>query len=139
MDWVLVSMGAGQHLINLNSSLSNIQQHCDKRSQYPSAQEVFKRCWDVDKNKMFSDLWWDDFLQVTSRVTCCSLRCLGIELYSWAVLKWGLKARGEPQDVEQNKTLDRAVEYTEVTRGNRVFICERNKDFILKFEPVSFR
>jgi len=25
------------------------------------------------------------------------------------------------------------------TGGNEVFICERNKDFILKFELVSFR
>jgi len=26
-----------------------------------------------------------------------------------------------------------------LTGGNEVFICERNKDFILKFELVSFR
>ena len=34
---------------------------------------------------------------------------------------------------------DRPMTRPSFTRGNGVFICERNKDFILKFELVSFR
>ena len=92
------------HLINLrlNLSLSNVQHHCDKITQYPSAQEVFKRCQNVNKDNTFLDLWQDDFLQAMPRVVCCSLRQLGLEPYSQAVFKYGLKARGKPRNVERN-------------------------------------
>ena len=63
---------------------------------------------------MFLDLWQDDFLQATSRVTHCSLCQLGLEPYSWAVFKQGLKLRGEPRNVERNETLNRAMEYAGV-------------------------
>ena len=45
-------------------------------------------------------------------VGCWSLRRLGVEPYTWALLKQGLKSRAEPQNVERNETLDRAMEYT---------------------------
>ena len=69
------------------------------------------RCQDVNENKMFSDLWWDDFLQAMSRVVHYSLRQLGLEPYSWAIFKHSVKARAELRNVERNETLDRAMEY----------------------------
>ena len=61
---------------------------------------------------MFLDLWRDDYLQATSRVAYHSLRWLGLEPYSQAVFKQGLKVRAEPRNVERNETLDRAMEYS---------------------------
>ena len=80
--------------------------------QYPSAAEVFERCQDVDENKTFLDLWWDDFLQAMSRVILHSLRQLGLKPYSQAVFKHGSKLRTEPRNMEQNETLDRVMEYS---------------------------
>ena len=101
--WFQCIRSQGMCLINLglNSSLSNIQQCCNERMQYPSTQEVFEWCWNIDENEMFLDLWQNDFLQVTSRVTHCSLCWLGLEPYSWAVFKQRLKLRGEPRNVER--------------------------------------
>ena len=53
-------------------------------------------------------------MQVTARVSCHSLQHLELEPYSWAVFKWGLKARSAEVDREENTTLDRAMEYTGV-------------------------
>ena len=63
---------------------------------------------------MFSDLWQDNFLQATARVSHHSLRRLGLEPYSQVIFKWGLKARSVEVDREENTTLDRAMEYTGV-------------------------
>ena len=63
---------------------------------------------------MFSDLWWDDFLQATARVSHCSLHYLGLEPYSWSIFRQDLKARTLEKDREENVTLDRAMEYTGV-------------------------
>ena len=60
---------------------------------------------------MFSNLWQDDFLQVTSKVRWQALRTIRVEPYTWALLKHGLKARAELRNVERNKTLDRVMEY----------------------------
>ena len=70
-----------------------------ERSQGPSNEETF------------SDLWRDDFLQVTSRVAHCSLHWLNLEPYSRAVLMRGLESRTEVDDREENEVLDRAMEY----------------------------
>ena len=75
---------------------------------------MFEHCCNVGENETFSDLWWDNFLQATARVGCQSLHCLGLEPYSWAIFKWGLKARSAEMDGEENTTLDRAMEYTRV-------------------------
>ena len=63
---------------------------------------------------MFSDLWWDDFLQVTARVSYCSLHHLGLEPYSQVIFKWGLKVRNAEVDGEESTTMDRAMEYAGV-------------------------
>ena len=75
---------------------------------------MFERCHNIRENETFSDLWWDDFLQVMARVGYRSLCHLGLEPYSQAVFKWGLKARNVEADREENTTLDRAMEYARV-------------------------
>ena len=57
------------------------------------------------------DLWRDDFFQVTARVGCRSLHRLGVEPYSQALFKRGLKAWSAEKDGEENETLDRVMEY----------------------------
>ena len=59
---------------------------------------------------MFGDLWRDDFLQAMSKVRRWALWHLGLEPYSQALLKQGLKSRTEQR--ERDETLDRAMEYT---------------------------
>ena len=59
----------------------------------------------------FSDLWRDDFLQVTSRVAHWTLRRLNVEPYSRAVFEWGLKMRMDKEDGEEHKLLDWVMEY----------------------------
>ena len=49
-----------------------------------------------------------------ARVGHCSLCQLGPEPYSWAIFKWGLKARKAEGDSKENKVLDRAIEYARV-------------------------
>ena len=49
-----------------------------------------------------------------ARVGHCSLSQLGPEPYSWAIFKWGLKARKAEGDSKENKVLDRAIEYARV-------------------------
>ena len=44
------------------------------------------------------------------------MRQLGLKPYSQAVFKYSLKVRVEPKNVERNKTLDRAMEYSGVVR-----------------------
>ena len=53
-------------------------------------------------------------MQVTARVGCHSLHQLGLEPYSWAVSKWGLKVRKAEGDREENETLNRVMEYARV-------------------------
>ena len=53
-------------------------------------------------------------MQATARVGHCSLHYLGLEPYSQAIFKWGLKARKVEGDREENKVLDRAMEYAGV-------------------------
>ena len=77
---------------------------------------MFEWCRNIRENETFSDLWRDDFLQATARVSCHSLQHLELESYSWAVFKRGLKARSMEQDGEENMTLDRAMEYARVVR-----------------------
>ena len=60
------------------------------------------------------DLWWDDFLQALSKVAHHSLHHLNLKPYSHLVLKQGLKARSGVTDREDNKVLDRAMEYAGV-------------------------
>ena len=62
------------------------------------------------------DLWRDDFFQVTARVGCRSLHRLGVEPYSQALFKRGLKAWSAEKDGEENETLDRVMEYVGVVR-----------------------
>ena len=81
---------------------------------YPLAQEIFGWAWSVGAEETFSGLWWDDFLLAMSKVACCSLHQLALELYSRLVLKRGLKVRSSVTDGENNKVLDRAMEYTRV-------------------------
>ena len=66
----------------------------------------------VNENEAFNDLWQDNFLQVTSKIRRWALRTLGVEPYTLALLKWGLKSRLELRNVERNKTLDRVMEYS---------------------------
>ena len=47
-----------------------------------------------------------------SKVGCWALRLLGVEPYTWALFSQGLKLRVELRNMERNKTLDRAMEYT---------------------------
>ena len=49
-----------------------------------------------------------------ARVGCHSLCQLGLEPYSQVVFKWGLKVRKAEGDGEENKVLDRAMEYAGV-------------------------
>ena len=49
-----------------------------------------------------------------ARVGCHSLCRLGLEPYSQVVFKWGLKVRKAEGDGEENKVLDRAMEYAGV-------------------------
>ena len=51
-----------------------------------------------------------------ARVGHCSLRQLGLEPYSWAIFKQGLKVRKAEGNGEENKVLDRAMEYAGVVR-----------------------
>ena len=64
-----------------------------------------------------SDLWRDDFLQATSKVTCRTMRWLNLEPYSQAVFAQGLKARKAEDDGEEYEGLERAMEYTGVHWG----------------------
>ena len=57
------------------------------------------------------DLWRDDFLQVTSRVACQTLRRLNLEPYSHLVFERGLKTRTDKEDGEEDELLDQAMEY----------------------------
>ena len=75
---------------------------------------MFEHCCNVRENETFSDLWWNNFLQATARVGHCSLHCLGLELYSQAIFKRGLKVRNVEGDREESRTLDRAMEYAGV-------------------------
>ena len=59
----------------------------------------------------FSDLWRDDFLQVTSRVAWRTLQRLNIEPYSRVVFERGLKTRTDKEDGEEHELLDWAMEY----------------------------
>ena len=44
----------------------------------------------------------------------CTIRQLNLELYSHAMLKWGLEARKAGVDGEECEVLDQAMEYTGV-------------------------
>ena len=68
----------------------------------------------IGENEIFSDLWWDNFLQVTARVGHHSLCHLELKPYSQVIFKQGLKARSVEMDGEENMTLDRAMEYARV-------------------------
>ena len=72
------------------------------------------------EGETFSDLWRDDFLLATGKVACHSLHHLDLEPYSRSVLKRGLEARSRATDGENNKVLDRAIEYTGVLP---LFLC----------------
>ena len=72
---------------------------------------MFEHCQNI-REETFSNLWQDDFLQAIARVGHCSLCQLGLEPYSQAIFKWGLKVRKAEGDSEENKVLDRAMEYT---------------------------
>ena len=75
------------------------------------AQDINDRVKNLGPEETFSDLWRDDFFQVTSRVARWTLRRLNIEPYSRAVFKQGLKMRMDKEDGEEHKLLDRAMEY----------------------------
>ena len=68
-------------------------------------------CKEIGSQETFSDLWRDDFLQATSKVTRWTLWRLNLEPYSHALLKQGLKSRGSGKDGEECEVLDRAMEY----------------------------
>ena len=51
---------------------------------------------------------------MTARISHFSLHQLGLEPYSRAIFKQGLKARKAEGDSEENEVLDRAMEYTGV-------------------------
>ena len=68
----------------------------------------------------FSDLWWDDYLQVTSKVACRTVHQLNLELYSHTLLKRGLKARKAGADGEECEVLDWAMEYAGVVGAELV-------------------
>ena len=53
-------------------------------------------------------------MQAMARVSHHSLCWLGLEPYSWAVFKQGLKVRKAKGNSEENKTLDRVMEYVGV-------------------------
>ena len=64
----------------------------------------------------FSDLWRDDYLQVTSKIAHQTLHWLNLEPYSCAVLEQGLQARKVKDDGEECETLERVMEYTGIVR-----------------------
>ena len=53
-------------------------------------------------------------MQATARVGHCSLCHLGLEPYSQAIFKQGLKVRKVGGDREESKVLDRAMEYARI-------------------------
>ena len=75
---------------------------------------MIEQCWEPNLNKIFLDLWRDNFLQVTGQVACCSLCWLNVEPYSWALFKRGLESWVKENDGEEDEVLDKAMEYTGV-------------------------
>ena len=75
---------------------------------------------ELGPQETFSDLWRNNYLQVTSKVTCQTIHRLNLEPYSCAMLKRRLKARKAGGDGEECEVLDRAMEYTRVVGAELV-------------------
>ena len=91
---------------------SSLQERQDEIGPYPTSQQILDRVKDLGPKETFSDLWRDDFLQVTSRVARRTLRRLNLKPYSQAVFERGLKMRTDKEDGEEHELLDWAMEYT---------------------------